>query len=68
MLNFSLLQSTRVEVAVYNMTGEFISQQHLNGIAGNNQHPLSINGSEGIYFIHIQAGNDVLIKKVVKMN
>ena len=68
MLNFSLLQSTGVEVIIFNMTGEFISQQHLNGIAGNNQHPLSINGSEGIYFIHIQAGNDVLIKKVIKMN
>ena len=67
-LNFSLLKATPVEVNIFNMTGALISKYQLIGVSGNNQHPLSIKGTEGIYFIHIQAGNDVLIKKIIKTN
>ncbi len=65
-IDFSLKETTRVQLSVFNSTGQRIDNQILTGLVGENKYPLSINATSGVFIIQIQAGKDVVNQKVVK--
>lgn len=65
-VDFSLKETTPVQLSVFNSTGQRIVNQSVMGLSGANQYPLSIDAAAGIFVIQIQAGKDVVTQKVVK--
>ena len=65
-VDFSLKETTLVQLSVFNSTGQRIVSQLVMGLSGANQYPLSIEAASGVFVIQIQAGKDVVTQKVVK--
>lgn len=65
-VDFSLKETTPVQLSVFNSTGQRIASQLVMGLSGVNQYPLSIEAAAGVFVIKIQAGKDVVTQKVVK--
>ena len=65
-VDFSLKETTPVQLSVFNSTGQRIASQLVMGLSGANQYPLSIDAASGVFVIQIQAGKDVVTQKVVK--
>ena len=65
-VDFSLKETTPVQLSVFNSTGQRIVSQLVMGLSGANQYPLSIEAASGVFVIQIQAGKDVVTQKVVK--
>ena len=66
-VDFSLKETTLVQLSVFNSTGQRIVSQLVMGLSGANQYPLSIEAASGVFVIQIQAGKDVVTQKVVKL-
>ena len=67
-VDFTLKNAATVDVNLYNNIGQLIVTNRINGIVGQNQHPLSMKGQkldDGIYFIQIMAGEDEIVRKVI---
>ena len=65
-VDFSLKETTLVQLSVFNSTGQRIVSQSVMGLSGANKYPLSIDAASGVFVIQIQAGKDVVTQKVVK--
>ena len=65
-VNFYLTQNAPVRLSVMNTIGQTISTQIINSVFGLNEYPLSIKGENGVYFVQMRVGNDVIVRKVVK--
>ncbi|MBL7816527.1 MAG: S8 family peptidase [Saprospiraceae bacterium] len=65
-VHFYLTKNTAVQVTVFNAVGQNITTHILNGFAGQNEYPLSIKGENGVYFVQIRVGNELIVRKVVK--
>jgi Subtilase family/Secretion system C-terminal sorting domain len=65
-VDFSLKETTAVQLSVFNSTGQRVVNQSVIGLTGENKYPLSIEATSGVFIIQIQAGKDVVNQKVVK--
>ena len=65
-MNFYLTKNATVNLSVLNTIGQVLSTQTLNSVVGLNEYPLSIKGENGLYFVQIKVGNEVIVRKVVK--
>jgi hypothetical protein len=66
MVNYYLTKNTPVSLTVLNIMGQILSTETVNSTFGLNEHPLSIKGGNGVYFVQIRVENEVVLRKVVK--
>ncbi len=66
LVNFYLTKNATVNLSVLNMMGQILSSKTVNSVVGLNEYPLSIKGENGLYFVQIKVGNEVIVRKVVK--
>jgi Subtilase family/Secretion system C-terminal sorting domain len=66
LVNFYLTKNATVSLSVLNTMGQTLSTQTVNSVVGLNEYPLSIKGENGLYFVQIKVGNEVVARKVVK--
>ncbi len=67
-IEFYLKKSSVVNICIYNIIGEKKEVLQINGITGKNTHNISINKSnlqKGLYFIHLEIGKDLIVKKIL---
>jgi subtilisin family serine protease len=65
-VDFTLKETTNVQISVFNSTGQRLVNQSVIGFSGENKYPLTIDEAAGVYIIQIQAGKDVVNQKIVK--
>ncbi len=66
LVNFYLTKNANVSLSVLNTMGQVLSSQTVNSVVGLNEYPLSIKGENGLYFVQIKVGNEVIVRKVAK--
>ena len=66
LVNFYLTKNATVNLSVLNTMGQILSTQTVNSVVGLNEYPIPIKGENGLYFVQIKVGNEVIVRKVVK--
>ena len=69
-ISFSLIDACDVNIVIYDLTGTIVKSIHdQHHQAGDFKIPCVLTGLlDGIYFIHLQAGESHLTKKIVVMH
>ncbi len=62
---FKLENTAPVAVTVYNVSGQMVNTQSLNGVSGTNQVAATI-AESGVYFVQVKVGSKSLVSKFVK--
>ena len=68
-LSINSKNNADVQIIVYNGLGELVKRETINGYIGNISHSINLKEvSEGIYLINIKIGEEIINKKVIKIN
>ncbi|MDZ7877172.1 MAG: S8 family serine peptidase [Saprospiraceae bacterium] len=65
-IDFSLNETAVVLLSIFNSMGQRLVNQAFTAYSGENNYPLSINASAGVYIVQIQVGKDIITQKIVK--
>jgi len=65
-IQYSFNNETSVHLWVYDVAGRLITEKNYEGLTGSGEIPLEFTPfSQGIYFVHLEAGNRVITEKLI---